>query len=94
VGNGALHPPRRRNPRKVEHKLKGYLTSQEAADRLGVTPGRIRQLIAVGRLPVERVGNTNLIKEEDLKLVAERKPGRPPKPQDDSNLQGSKKSKK
>jgi excisionase family DNA binding protein len=71
--------------------MKGYLTSQEAADKLGVTPGRICQLIADGLLPSELVGKTRLIKESALKLV-ENRPGRgrPPKPKEEKG-KGSKK---
>ena len=54
------------------------LTTQEAAERLGVTSIRVRQLISGGRLPAEKFGRDYMIKEEDLKLVEGRKPGRPP----------------
>jgi hypothetical protein len=36
-------------------------------------------LISGGRLPAEKFGRDYMIKEEDLKLVEDRKPGRPPK---------------
>ena len=55
------------------------LTTSEAADRLGVTVGRIQQLIWSERLPAVKVGRDYVIKEEDLALVADRKPGRPAK---------------
>ena len=55
------------------------LTTPEAAERLGVTVTRVQQLIAAGRLPAEKMGRDYFIREEDLKLVADRKPGRPPK---------------
>src|SRR5262245_16155129 len=54
------------------------MTTQEAAERLGVTSVRIRAMILAGRLPAERFGHVHMIKEEDLALVADRKPGRPP----------------
>jgi excisionase family DNA binding protein len=59
--------------------LEGYLTTKEAAEKLGVSVGRVKQLIAQKRLPATKVGNTNLVKEEDLMLVEYRQNGRPPK---------------
>jgi excisionase family DNA binding protein len=50
------------------------------ARRLGVLVGRVKQLIAEKRLPATKVGNTNLVKKEDLGRVEERRNGRPPKP--------------
>ncbi len=60
--------------------MQGYITTTEAAGRLGVSPARVRQLVADGKLPVTRFGPVNLVKESDLKLV-EHRPGvgRPPK---------------
>lgn len=55
------------------------LSTREAADRLGISKVRVTILIKEGRLPAERVGERFIIKESDLKLVADRKPGRPPK---------------
>jgi excisionase family DNA binding protein len=55
--------------------MNGWLTTQQAADKLGVTQGRIRQLILSGDLPSEKVGRDRMIREEDLKLV-EKRPGR------------------
>ena len=55
--------------------MNGWLTTQQAADKLGVTQGRIRQLILSGDLPSEKVGRDRMIREEDLKLI-EKRPGR------------------
>jgi excisionase family DNA binding protein len=55
------------------------MTTQEAADELGVSVRRITELIRTGRLPSERFGKAHAIREEDLELVRDRKPGRPPK---------------
>jgi excisionase family DNA binding protein len=63
--------------------IDGYLTTKDIADRLNVSEGRIRQLIANGRLPAIKVGNTNLVKESDVELVRERTNGRPPKAKTD-----------
>jgi excisionase family DNA binding protein len=58
--------------------IEGLITTKEAAQILNVSEGRIRQLVADGRLPAIKVGQTNLVKETDLELVRERKrTGRP-----------------
>lgn len=68
----------------IFNMLEGYLTTKEAAEKLNVSAGRIRQLIAEKRLPTIKIGNSNLIKETDLKLVEERKrTGRKPKEKND-----------
>jgi excisionase family DNA binding protein len=69
---------------------KGLLTTKEVAERLGVTQSRVRALIQSGRLPSQQYGRDHLIKESDLKLVQDRKPGRPPK----AKAESSKASKK
>jgi excisionase family DNA binding protein len=54
------------------------LTTQEVAERLGVTVGRVHHFISEGRLPsAEKKGRDYLIDDKDLKLVKNRKPGRP-----------------
>jgi excisionase family DNA binding protein len=53
------------------------LTTKEAADLLGVTSVRVCAMIAAGRLPASRFGRAYMIKESDLKLVKDRKRGRP-----------------
>jgi excisionase family DNA binding protein len=57
------------------------LTTKEAAARLGVTVTRVQQLIAAGSLPAEKMGRDYFIEEDDLKLIENRKPGRPRKAQ-------------
>ncbi len=57
--------------------LEGFLTTKEVAEKLGVSVGRVQQFIAEGRLPATKIGQTNLVKESDLKLVQDRKTGRP-----------------
>lgn len=54
------------------------ITTNEAATRLGVSARRVQAMIKAGRLPAQKVGRDWLIKEKDLKLVEDRKPGRPP----------------
>ena len=55
------------------------ISTNEAADRLGITRRRIVALILDGRLTAQKVGRDYVIDEKDLKLVEDRKPGRPPK---------------
>ena len=57
--------------------LEGYLTTKEVAEKLEVTVGRVRQMVADGQLPATKIGRDNFIKETDLKLVKDRKVGRP-----------------
>ena len=57
------------------------LTTNEVAARLGVTVKRVQAMIRDGRLPAEKMGRDYFIKEDDLKLVENRKPGRPRKAQ-------------
>ena len=57
----------------------GAITTAEAAEKLGVSRDRIYQLIREGRLPAKKFGRDHLIEESDLKLVEDRKPGRPSK---------------
>lgn len=59
--------------------LEGYLTTKEVAEKLGVSVGRVKQFVAEKRLPATKIGNTNLIKKEDLIFVEDRLNGRPPK---------------
>ncbi len=56
-----------------------WLTTQQAAERLQLTDSRVRQLILEGRLPAQKFGHLNMIREDDLPLVAGIKRGRPPK---------------
>lgn len=57
-----------------------YLTTRQAAEKLGVSIGRVQQLVAEERLPSVKVGRDRFILEKDLDIVRERKrTGRPPK---------------
>jgi excisionase family DNA binding protein len=66
------------------------LTAAQAAERLGVSVRRVQQLVKEGRLPAEQFGGAWMIKEEDLKLVENRKVGRPPKAKADTHSKASK----
>jgi excisionase family DNA binding protein len=59
--------------------MSSTLTTKEAAARLGVSPARVRQLVLAGNLPAAKFGRDLMIQEGDLKLVADRPIGRPPK---------------
>jgi excisionase family DNA binding protein len=61
---------------------KDLLTTREVAERLNVSLRRVRALIEAGKLPSQQLGRDHLIKESDLKLVKDRKPGRPAKAKD------------
>ena len=58
---------------------------------MGVHITRVQVLIREGRLPAQRIGRTYVVNEDDLKLVADRKPGRPPKAKAGTASKASKK---
>ena len=53
------------------------LSVAEAAIRLGISVRRVQQLVRAGRLPAKEFGGAFVIKEKDLEMVANRRPGRP-----------------
>jgi excisionase family DNA binding protein len=55
------------------------LSAKEVAEKLGVSDRRVRFLITSGKLLATRVGNSYVIQESDLKVIGERKNGRPKK---------------
>lgn len=66
--------------------MEGYITTTEAAGRLGISPARVRQLVLRGDLPTTKVGPLNMVKVADLELVRHRPAaGRPPKAKSKSN---------
>ena len=67
--------------------MEGYITTTEAAVRLGISSARVRQLVLRGDLPATKFGPVNMVKESDLELVRHRPAaGRPPsKPQSKTN---------
>lgn len=57
-----------------------YLTTEEVADELGVTPGRVRQFVTEERLkPREKIGQVLFFDKIDVQKFATlpRKTGRP-----------------
>jgi excisionase family DNA binding protein len=72
---------------------KDFLTTSEAADRLGVSYRRVHQLIEAGTLKAERFGKVWLVPSGALSTVTTYgKPGRPPKAESAKN--GKKPAKK
>ena len=60
--------------------MEGYITTTEAAERLGISSARVRQLVLSGELPATKFGPVNMVKESDLSLVRNRRAaGRPRK---------------
>jgi len=55
------------------------ISSKEAADHLGISVRRVQALVKSGKLPAQKFGTAYMINEKDLKLVKDRKPGRPRK---------------
>lgn len=54
------------------------LTTAQAAAVLGVTPARVRQYIADGRLPARALTpRLHLVRAADVAKLVRRKPGRP-----------------
>jgi excisionase family DNA binding protein len=57
--------------------LMGLITTAQAAERLGISPQRVFQLIQDGRLPAQKVGHSYVIDAMVLNSVKRKKPGRP-----------------
>jgi excisionase family DNA binding protein len=45
--------------------MEGYITTTQAAERLGVSSARVRQLVAAGTLPAHKFGPVNMVRETD-----------------------------
>jgi excisionase family DNA binding protein len=72
--------------------MEHLLTTEEAAQRLGVTPARVRQMILSGQLPARKFAKVHMIDAGDLELVKDRpKAGRPPKAKAEISSKASKK---
>jgi len=52
------------------------LTPAQAAQRLGVTPGRVRQLFATGELPYRWTPLGRLVEPEAVRLLIEKRASR------------------
>jgi excisionase family DNA binding protein len=53
--------------------MNAFVTTRQAAERLGVSDSRIRQLILDGKLAAVKAGRDWLIKASDLRLMEKRK---------------------
>jgi excisionase family DNA binding protein len=72
--------------------MEDYITTTEAAERLGISSARVRQLVLSGDLPVTKFGPINMVRVGDLDLVRNRRGvGRPPKNHNGSTPKASKK---
>ena len=57
-----------------------FITTTEAAVRLGISSARVRQMVLSGELPAQKLGPVNMVKAGDLELVRNRRSvGRPKK---------------
>jgi excisionase family DNA binding protein len=69
--------------------LTNRVTTKEAAKILGVTEGRVRQMILKGQLPARRFGRALTLSRGDVETARGRKAGRPKKGRS-ANLVGRK----
>jgi excisionase family DNA binding protein len=70
---------------------KVLLTTAEAAEHLGVSTARVRQLVIDGRLPATKFGRDLVIDAADLASIEKFKPGPKPKPKAAANGKAAKK---
>ena len=59
--------------------MNSFIGTKEAAAKLRISVRRVQALIAAGKLPAEKIGNSFAIRESDLRLLNGRKNGRAPK---------------
>jgi excisionase family DNA binding protein len=59
----------------------GVVSTQQAAEIMGLHIQTIREYLRAGRIKAQRIGRVYVIDERDLRrfMAVERKPGRPPK---------------
>ncbi len=62
---------------QIMHTNAPMLTTEKAAERLGVTTRRVIALIVTGRLPAIKAGRSWMIDERSLSRVKRSRPGRP-----------------
>ena len=70
--------------------MNSFISTKEAAAKLNLSVRRVQALIASGKLPAERIGNSFAIKVSDLRLLNGRKNGRNPKQRERTQEQWNK----
>lgn len=70
-----------------------WLTTKQVAEKLSVSDARVRAMIKAGQLPAQKFGHVHMINEDDLKLVENRKVGRPRKAQTEKTAKQESKNK-
>jgi excisionase family DNA binding protein len=70
--------------------LTNRVTTKEAAKILGVTEGRVRQMILRGQLPARRFGRALTLSRSDVETARGRKAGRPKKRSGSKQVAGGK----
>jgi excisionase family DNA binding protein len=70
--------------------LTDRVTTKEAARILGITDGRVRQMILKGQLRAKRFGRALTLSRSDVELLRGRKSGRPKKGKSARLVAGSK----
>ena len=70
--------------RRMAKSESEFISTNEAANSLGISRQRVLQLIETGRLPATKFANVYMIRKADLALVEDRPVGRPPKPKAES----------
>jgi len=73
--------------------LTDRVTTKEAARILGVTDGRVRQMILKGQLPAKRFGRALTLARSDVESLRGRKSGRPKKGKSTKLVSGKKRRK-
>jgi len=63
-------------------KIDGYLTTNEVAEKLGVSVSRVKNLVKLDRLHPIKLGKVNLFKLDEVENFTKQEVGRPPKVKD------------
>lgn len=63
-----------------------FISTKAVSEKLGLSIRRVQALITSGRLPAEKIGNSYVVREQNLKLVKDRPTGRPTKQAENKNV--------